>query len=192
MEGRSTRHVLIGISGKMASGKGSVSKYLVEHYGAERHGSSHPLRSIVDIFDIPQSRINLSDLSTFLRATYGEHVIAQAMIKLLNASKAPIAIFDGMRRLIDIQTFRPLPNFTFIFVDCDENMRYGRYVSRNENAGDADMSIEDFRKRDSAETECQINELKKYADIIIDNSGTYEHLIEQTKDAVDGIIGKNV
>lgn len=184
--------ILIGISGRMASGKGSVSKYLVQNYNAERHGSSYPLRAIVDIFDIPQSRVNLSDLSTFLRETYGEDVIAQAMMKLLKGSKAPIAIFDGMRRLIDIQTFRPLPNFTFIFVDCDEKNRYTRYVSRNENTGDAEMSLEEFRKRDSAETECQISELKESADIVIDNNGSYEHLIEQTKDAVDGIIGKNV
>lgn len=182
------RRILLGISGRMASGKGSVSKYLVQHYGAERHGSSEPLRAIVDLFDIPQSRLNLSDLSTFLRATYGEHVIAQAMMKILTACAAPIAIFDGMRRLIDIRTFRSLPNFIFIFVDCDESVRYKRYVSRNENAGDAEMSIEDFRKCDSAETECQISELKQYADIIISNNGSYEQLIGQTKNAIDGII----
>ncbi len=172
-------HILIGISGKMASGKGSVSKYLIEHYHAERHGSSDPLRAIVDVFDIPQSRINLSDLSTFLRQTYGEHVIAHAMRKLLTESTAPIAIFDGMRRLIDIQTFRDLPNFTFIFVDCDENVRYQRYISRNENAGDAEMSFEEFKKRGLAETEVQIDELKRFADVVIDNSGTYDQLLSQ-------------
>lgn len=176
----------------MASGKGSVSKYIVENYGAERHRSSDPLRAIVDMLGIPQSRLNLSDLSTFLRETYGEHVIAQAMMKLLSESKTPIAIFDGMRRLIDIQTFRPLKNFTFIFVDCDEKIRYQRYVSRNENAGDAEMSWDDFKMRDSAETECEIEELKTYADVVIDNSGTYEHLVSETKRVIDGLLSQKM
>lgn len=171
----------------MASGKGSVSKYLVQHYGAERYGSSDPLRAIVDIFDIPQSRLNLTNLSTFLRETYGENVIAQSVLKLTTSSKAPIAIFDGMRRLIDIQTFRPLPNFTFIFVDCDERVRYQRYISRNENPGDADMSWEDFTARDAAETECQINQLRAYADVVIDNGLSYEHLIAETKKVAERI-----
>ncbi|MEK7648855.1 MAG: hypothetical protein AAB400_02975 [Patescibacteria group bacterium] len=183
-------HQLIGISGKMASGKGSVSKYLVKEYNAEKHASSGPLRAIVDIFGIPQSRVNLSDLSTFLRETYGEQVIAHAMLKLLTESKAPITLFDGMRRLIDVHTFRQLPNFTFIFVDCDEQIRYQRYVVRNENAGDAEMSWDEFQKRGQAETEVQIDQLKTYADIVIDNSGTYEELIIQTRSAVEEILKK--
>ena len=187
-EGEQT--ILIGISGKMASGKGSVSKYLANIYHAERHRSSDPLRAILDIFDIPQSRVNLSDISTFLRETFGEHVIAQSMRKLLTSVKAPIAIFDGMRRLIDIETFRPLPNFTFIFVDCDERIRYERYVARNENAGDAEMSFEDFTIRSMAETEIQIDALKEHADVIIDNNGTYDQMIAKTKAAVEKILKK--
>ncbi len=178
-------HILIGIAGRMASGKGSVSQYLATKYGAERHRSSEPLRAIVDIFNIPQSRANLSDLSTFLRETYGEHTIAQAMLKVMTAAQAPIAVFDGMRRLIDIQTFRPLSNFTFVFVDCDDRIRYQRYISRNENPGDAEMSWDDFKLRDSAETECQIDELKQYADVVIDNSKTYEYLLAETKVLID-------
>ena len=185
-EGEQT--ILIGISGKMASGKGSVSKYLAHVYHAERHRSSDPLRAMVDIFDIPQSRVNLSDLSTFLRECFGEHVIAQSMRKLLTSVKAPIAIFDGMRRLIDIETFRSLPNFIFIFVDCDERIRYERYVTRNENAGDSEMTFEDFKTRSMAETEIQIDALKEHADVIIDNNSTYDQLIAKTKTAVENIL----
>lgn len=180
-------HHLIGVSGKIASGKGSVSKHILQCCSATRHRSSDPLRQVVDIFDIPQSRENLSNLSTFLRATYGEHVIAQAMLRLLSGAQTEFAIFDGMRRLIDLETFRPLPNFTFIFVDCKQEVRYQRYISRNENPGDGIMSWEEFLKRDTAETEEQIDLLKSSADYLIDNNGSYEFLDRRIEEVVNEI-----
>lgn len=181
---------LIGVAGRMASGKGSVAKYMQQCCGAERHRSSDPLRQVVDIFALPQSRENLSRLSTFLRQTYGEHIIAHAMVRLLEQAKSEFALFDGMRRLIDLETFRPMPHFTFVFVDCDQRTRYQRYISRNENPGDAEMSWEEFIRRDTAETEEQIDLLKEHADYVIDNNDSYEEL-ERRIEAVVNEIRKN-
>ncbi len=183
--------VIIGVAGRMASGKGTVAKYILEHFSATRHGSSAPLRQVLDIFDVPQSRDNLRDLSHFLRETYGENTIANAVLKACQESTADIAIFDGMRRLIDIETFKMLPNFTFIFVDVDQHIRWKRCVLRNENAGDAEMTFEQFQKADSAEPEQQIDELKPYADILINNNGTPEEFAVAIQAALEKTLNTN-
>lgn len=181
--------VFIGLAGKLASGKGRVSGHLIEKYDADRIRSSDPLRQTLDLFGVPQSRDNLSSLSTFLRATYGEDTIAKAMGNMLSKSPKNVAIFDGMRRMVDMQHFRTFDNFTLIYVDASADVRYDRYIKRNENPGDAEMTREDFDKRDAAEPEQEIEGLKEHADFVIDNNiNSIEHLDLQIDEVLKKIL----
>lgn len=170
------KRLIIGLAGRLASGKGRVGSILVERHQAHRIRSSDPLRATLDQYGVSQSRDNLSALSTFLRTTYGEETIASSMWKLITASPARIAIFDGMRRKVDVEYFRKFDNFYLIFMDTDVAIRYQRYITRNENPGDKNMTYEEFLKRDNLEPEQEIELLKEYADFVINNSGTLEHL----------------
>jgi dephospho-CoA kinase len=159
----------------MGCGKGRASAYLIKKYGATRFRSSDPLRTaLTDIFGIPQSRENMAKLSTFLRSTYGEGAIAYAVAELVKKSTADVCIFDGMRRDIDAETFKKFENFTLVFIETDEKIRYERYIKRNENPGDADMSYDEFLRRSNAEPEQEIDLLKEQADVVVKNNGTIE------------------
>ncbi len=184
--------IIIGVAGRLASGKGSVGKYLIEHYAAARFRSSDPLRQAVDIFGAPQSRDNLSNLSTFLRQQCGENVIAKSVERLITQSPNPICVYDGMRRVIDVTVFRALPNFTLVYMDTDVVKRYGRYIKRNENTGDAEMSYSDFLIRDNLEPEQQLDQLRDQADIIIDNNGVMEDLDRQITDVITKLLDKKL
>lgn len=181
--------VFIGLAGKLASGKGRVSGYLIEKHDADRIRSSDPLRQVLDLFAIPQSRDNLSVLSTFLRVTYGEGTIAKAMGNMLSRSPKQVAIFDGMRRMIDVEHFRTFDNFVLVYVDASADVRYDRYIKRNENPGDAEMTREDFDKRDNAEPEQEIEGLREFADFVIDNNtNVIEHLDNQIEELFKKVI----
>lgn len=183
--------VLIGLAGKMASGKGRFGSYLVDTYDADRIRSSDPLRKVLDIFGVPQSRENLSALSTFIRSTYGEDTIVKAMENLLLASPKEIAIWDGMRRRIDEQYFRKFSNFYLVYIHSTPDVRYARYISRNENPGDGEMTREEFDKRDMAETEEEIEQLKNHADFVIHNeTNMIEDLDRQIEDVIGQIMKK--
>ncbi len=172
--------VIIGVAGRMASGKGTVAKHVLQHYpSAKRFRSSDALRMMLDLYQVPQTRENLHLLSTFLRQTYGEDTIARGLVRAIKQSDAPIAVFDGIRREVDIQSFRQFPSFYFIYVDVDARVRYERYISRNENVGDAELSYEEFIERDNAEPEQQVEQLRAYADLIIDNNGTAQAFEDQ-------------
>ncbi len=181
--------IFIGLAGKLASGKGRVSGYVIDKHNGFRLRSSDPLRQTLDLFGVPQSRDNLSKLSTFVRSAYGEDTIANAMMQMLSATEKPIAIFDGMRRCIDEERFRTLPNFFLVYVDASPDIRYDRYIKRNENPGDAEMSREEFNARDTAEPEQEIDKLKSRADFVIDNTtNSIEHLDGQIEEMFSKII----
>lgn len=166
--------MIIGIAGKMACGKGTVANVLVSQYQADRIRSSKPLRVVLDQFSIPQRREHLQKLSTSLRQSFGEQILIQSIVRQMNQSQSPLVVFDGIRLSIDVTTLQELPNFLFIYVDCPPQIRYERYIKRNENPGDSDMSYEEFLKEDNAEPESEIEGLKNLANYCLDSSVSYE------------------
>lgn len=184
------KKIVVGLTGRIASGKGTVTRHLVETYRADKTRSSDPLRETLDIFSVPQNREHLDALSTFVRETYGENVIAQAVKRYLTKSEAGVVIFDGMRRLVDVEMIRSFEHSLFIFVDTHKDIRYTRSVERNENVGDDTMTYEEFLAKDSDEPQQQIEALKEYADIILDNNGSPDELSKQLSEKVDAVLKK--
>lgn len=176
--------VIIGITGKMASGKGRVGEYLVNSYNVDTVKTSYFFREVLNLFDIPESRENLQKLSTFMRTTYGENILARALVKYAQKMEKPIIIVDGVRRYTDIENLKKLPNFFLVYVHTDQDIRYKRYTQRNENPGDGKMSFEIFLKEDSAEPEQQIESLREHADFVFNNNGTPEQLDAQIKETL--------
>ncbi|MDD5043486.1 MAG: hypothetical protein PHD51_02325 [Patescibacteria group bacterium] len=182
-----SNNIIIGLAGKIACGKETVGKYILQKNPAgTKIKFSDPLRQALDIFNIPKTRENLQDVSTILRGKFGEEILAEAMYKLTTNSPAPLVIVDGVRRLADIKKLKELNNFYLIYIKTDAAKRYKRYITRGENVGEAEMTYEQFKNRDGAETEEQIESLEKEADFIIDNDDDFDDLYKQ----IDKILEK--
>ncbi|MBI4239875.1 hypothetical protein HY620_02725 [Candidatus Uhrbacteria bacterium] len=185
-----TDKIIIGVAGRIASGKGTISKYLIDEHKADRFRSSDPLRETMDVFDVDQSRDNMDALSTFLRSTYGENVIAKSVANRIEESPNPISIFDGIRRLIDVETFRKLPHFYLLFMDTDVRLRYERYIKRDENPGDAELTYEEFLERDNREPQQQIELLRDHADYVLNNNGSISELDARIREVITELMAK--
>jgi len=179
---------LIGITGRLASGKGRMTKEILRQFDAEQVRFSDSLRAVLDMYGVPQSRDNIDALSTFLRRTYGENVLARAVENRALQSNRDIAIIDGVRRAVDMETLSRHPHFKLVYIDVKPEIRYERSKSRNENVGDADLSYDEFLRMDSAEPQQQIESLKSIADFVIDNNGTVEQFDAQIKDVIDNAL----
>lgn len=175
---------IFGITGKIACGKGSLADYLIKKYRAKKFGFSDPLKETLSMYDIELTRHNLQLLSTLLRKNFSEDVLARALMKRALEAQEDIVIIDGVRRLTDIENFRKLKNFSLIFIDTDKKLRFARYTKRNQSPGDEKMSYEDFIKKDNAESENQIEGLKKFANHIITNNGSVEELLRKTDETI--------
>ena len=66
--------IILGLVGSLASGKETTKKYLAENYKAEDCKFSSILRDVLNRLTVPVSRENMQNLSTILRANFGENL----------------------------------------------------------------------------------------------------------------------
>lgn len=178
--------IIIGLTGLIACGKGETKKYLIEKYAAKDCRFSTILRDVLIRINVPTSRDNLINLSTVLRQTFGEDLLAGAIARDASSLDSDIVIVDGIRRMTDIGHLINLDNFILIGIEADPKIRYERVVSRNENEGDKLKTFEDFLNDHKRETEITIPEVMGQAKEIIHNNGSVDYLKKQ----IDEIIAK--
>lgn len=178
--------LILGLTGPIACGKGTVKKYIIEKYGAQDCRFSTILRDVLGRIDIPTSRDNLIKISTMLRQTFGEDLLARAIAKDASNLDSKIVVIDGIRRMTDIGHLINLKHFILVSVDAQPKIRHERLVIRGENEGDADKSFEDFLADHQRETEMTIPEVMSFAKEKINNDKDLNFLYEQ----VDEIIKK--
>lgn len=174
-----TQKIILGITGEMASGKDTVTKYLVERYSAKQFRFSDPLRDILDRLHLPQIRKHLAGLSHILRAEFGEDILAHVIENDAQNDDHVLVVIDGIRRVSDIDLVRKLPEFTLIYVEADMARRYERLTARRQNADDPTKTFDEFKQDHLLETEISIPPLRVDAKYIINNDGSLEELKTQ-------------
>lgn len=171
--------IIIGVAGEMASGKDTVTRYIVEKYQGREFGFSDSLRDLLDRLHMPKDREHLTRISMALRQEFGQDVLAKIMDGDAKEAKERVVVIDGVRRPMDIETLGKNPEFVLLYVEADFMIRYERIKGRGQNADDTTKTIEEFKADHLLETEVTIPALRSDADYIINNDGTFEELIEQ-------------
>lgn len=181
------KKAIIGLTGKIAGGKGTVAKYLKEKYGASTYRFSTMLRDVLERMYLDITRENMQKISTVLRQNFSEDIMAKVMAEDVKKDESQVIIVDGVRRLADIKYLRELEGFKLVAIEANPRIRYERLVKRAENKGDADKSYEQFLKEESGEAEAQIPEVMAAADTVIDNNGSFEDLEKQVAEVLEEI-----
>lgn len=176
--------VIFGFIGPMAAGKGTACQYLMQKYNAGYVRFSSILRDILARVYIPENRENLQAISTAMRQTFGDDLLAKATANDVQGLNSAIVAVDGVRRLPDIKHLVELPNFHLVAIDADIKTRHERITMRRENPDDANKTFEQFKADNEREAEQQIANLMQQADIKIDNNGTLEDLYRQLDEVV--------
>ena len=178
--------LILGLTGPIASGKGTIKKHLVEKYKADDCRFSSILRDVLTRTAVPISRENLQKVSTALRQTFGEDTLAKAIAADASTLKADIVVVDGVRRLADIKYLSQIPGFILVKVDADPKIRHNRVITRNENAGDAEKTFDHFLKDHESEADRDVPTVMSQAKESIENDSSLENLFAQ----VDVIVKK--
>lgn len=187
------KRLIIGITGEMASGKDTATQYLVEKYGAKRYRFSDALRNMLDELALPQTRANLTRLSSELRQAFGENVLAEAIRnKVVQDIDVPLIVIDGIRRSGDVDFFREFPDFILLYIDAPLELRYERLIKRRQNADDHSKTFEEFKREHELETEAPVPGLKAQAQHVIGNQGTLEDLQAAIDRIVSPLTGEGV
>lgn len=180
--------LILGVTGEMGCGKGTIAQHVTEKYQGNAHRFSTILRDMLDRIHVDQSRENIATLSKILRESFGEDVFAKSMHHDVEEDTHEIVVVDGIRRLEDIKHLRQVPHFKLVYVEASIETRYQRILQRGENVGETQKTFEDFQKDHEANSELQIRGLKEYADYVVNNDGSVEELFGQ----IDSIIKENI
>ncbi|OGZ08045.1 MAG: hypothetical protein A3C13_04095 [Candidatus Lloydbacteria bacterium RIFCSPHIGHO2_02_FULL_50_11] len=117
---------------------------------------------------------DLQELSTALRRIFGENMMERATVLRAeqSASRSPVVVIEGIRRLVDIRTLMEDQelNFRLIYIEASADVRWQRHRTRNEKPGDADLTFEQFLALGEAEPEKEIRLLRPSAHLVLDNS----------------------
>jgi dephospho-CoA kinase len=167
--------LIIGIVGPIAAGKTTVADYLKQTHGAVTFRFSTMLRDVADRLYLEKNRQNLQVLSTTLRNSFGDDLMSNVIAKDVAHADADMIVVEGIRRPSDVHFLKKLDHFYTIAINADEQTRYDRITSRQENPDDTKKTWGQFQKDGGQESEEKISEIAIQADFQLDNNGTREH-----------------
>jgi dephospho-CoA kinase len=178
--------IILGIAGEIAAGKGAVVQHIINKYDGSVHKFSQPIRELLRRLYLEESRQNMSDLSLMLRKKYGQDILAKVMFNDSQKDPKEVVVIDGVRMVSDVKYLKELPQFKLVYVEADMKLRYERLVARRENSDDETKTFEEFQQEHESETEQQIEDLKNYADFVVNNDGDFNFLYAQLDEIIAG------
>lgn len=121
--------ILIGVVGQIASGKGILVSYLVDHLGFSSFSLSSLLHDELKKRDVKKfTRKTLQDIGDELRKQYGDDVLARRMLDNSNR-----IVIEGIRNPGEIEYFKKNPNFILIGIKAKRDLRFKRLLSRKKS-----------------------------------------------------------
>ncbi len=180
------KKIILGLCGKISSGKGTIAEYTQEKYNAKTFRFSTILRDVLTRLYLEINRSNMQNLSTILRSNFTEDIMAKVMAEDVKNDSSEIIVVDGVRRIADIKYLKKIEGFYLVSVDADAKIRYDRLSKRSENTDDFGKSYEDFLEDEKQEAEQEIPVAMAEAQVKINNDGSFDGLYKQ----IDEIIKK--
>jgi len=168
--------MIIGITGKNASGKTEVANFFREK-GFSYYSLSDVVREEAKKKKLEPTRQNLINLGVELRKNLGNGATA---ILLKDKLKGNVVV-DSVRSIGEIEELRKSGNFFLIGIDASVELRFKRAKARG-RIGDG-ISLEEFKSLEKKEEDNkegqQLNNCLKLADAVLINEGNLLQLKEK-------------
>ncbi len=176
--------IIIGITGTLGAGKGTIVDLLKEkgflHYSARDF-----IVETIEKEGLEVNRDSMTLIGNRLREEHSPSYIIESLYQRAKIS-GKNSVIESVRNPMEVEFLRKKEDFLLIAVDADIKIRYQRIVQRKSSTDN--VSFETFKQNE--EREMQSNDVNSQnlkscidkADIIVDNSGTIEELKEKIED----------
>ncbi len=176
--------IIIGITGTLGAGKGTIVEYLTEKKAFLHFSVRAFLLEEIRKQKLPENRDSMFSLANKLRAQHGSSYITdQLFIQALKTGRN--CVIESIRTPGEIHSLRSKGNFTLFAVDASPEIRYQRIILRQSETDQ--ISYQTFlenEKREMTTSDPNNQNLRKCideADFILENNGPREELIEQVE-----------
>ena len=158
------RGIMVGLSGRIASGKSYLGEYLEQWYGFQVMRYRTLLARILGERGQPVSRDTLQEIGLELGKEIGYDGLTRLLLEDANPDQN--YALDGVRHLSTFSYLKGLyaDRFALFYRDVDEALRWRLHNERS--AEQIQMTLEEFRAIDRAPVESEIPLLKSKADLI--------------------------
>jgi len=173
---------VIGITGTIGAGKGTIVDYLVNNYGFKHYSVRNYLIEEAKKQNLPLNRDTYVKIANELREKHSPSYIIDELYK--KAEKNDVnAIIESIRTPGEIASLRTKDNFSLWAIDADPKIRYERIVARQSETDK--ISFETFLANERREmttddpTKQNLAECIRQADVLFTNNSSIEELYKQ-------------
>lgn len=176
--------VIIGITGTLGAGKGTVVEYLVREKNFKHYSVRGYLAELIKSRGEIVNRDSLTHTANKLRKQYNPSYIIDQLYAVASES-GENCIIESIRTPGEISSLRKYDNFYLLAVDADIKIRFQRIKQRNSETDNIDFDT--FRNNELREMHSEdpnnqnLSECIRQADFVIDNNGTIDELNSNTE-----------
>ncbi len=178
--------MIIGITGTISAGKGTIADYLVEK-GFKHYSVRDFLLNEIKERGMPETRESMVLVANELREEFGASYIVEKLYAMANGKNA---VIESIRCVGEVMALRKKKDFVLFAADAEIKLRYDRAVKR-ENMTD-DITFEKFVEEEEREinnTDINKQNLLKcieLADYVFINEDT----IEELQKKIEGVLNE--
>lgn len=183
--------IIIGITGTLGAGKGTLVEYLVQQKGFKHFSVRAYLIEEIERLGKVVNRDSMVEVANELRTRHTPAYMAEVLFERAAASGCNCVI-ESIRTVGEVVSLRQKGNFFLFAVDADAVLRYDRIRERGSETDH--ISFETFienevREMNSDDPNRQnIAKCIALADYIFTNNGTKENLYRNLEKVLDKII----
>ncbi|MES3005902.1 MAG: AAA family ATPase [Patescibacteria group bacterium] len=185
--------IIIGITGTIGAGKGTVVEYLSKKKDFMHYSAREFLTTEVKRRGLPVDRDSFTTVANSLRHENGPFFIALSLYETA-AAEGKNAIIESLRTPGEVSFLRDKDNFFLLAVDANIELRYERIVKRNLSTDH--VTLERFKsdeQREMSSSDPSSQNLRAcidMADGIVYNQGSLEELYEAVDKALASFFGE--
>lgn len=176
--------IIIGITGTLGAGKGTIVEYLVEQKGFAHYSVRDLLLEEIRKRGLPENRDSMYNLANDLRSIHGPSYITDQLYEEA-ARSGKNCIIESIRTPGEIDSLRRKGNFYLFAINADPLIRYERIIIRQSVTDRIPFTAfqeDEAREMDTTDPNRQnIRKCIAAADFLFENNGSKENLILQVE-----------